>query len=97
MTWHGHEGVAEKGSDQNGGREIFVYHVKSGGEWHTHSVNLARAKYENKTGKDLSKDQQVDHKDSNHSNDSQSNLQVLSKHDNVAKEDKRRAGRQFNK
>lgn len=90
MTVDGHTGVVEAGSAQNHGRKIFVWHEKENGTWHTHSQNLARAKVEKRTGHNIGKQFDVDHKDSNHMNDSDSNLHVMSKHDNIAKENIRR-------
>jgi hypothetical protein len=84
-----------KGSAQNGGREIYVYKKKVGGKWVTTSKNKARADYESKNGK-LPRDVDVDHKDNNKGNDSASNLHAMSHGDNVAKENKHRAGRQWN-
>lgn len=81
----GHKAVVAKGSKQNGGRKIAVWHVKdSDGDWHTKSKNLARAKYENKNG-NLSRQFDVDHKDNNHGNDSEGNLQAMTKSKNIAK------------
>ena len=85
-----------KGSDANGGRPIYVYKKKVGSKWVTTSKNKARADYESKTGKKLSKDTDVDHKDNNKSNDGKGNLRALSHSKNVAKENKRRAGKKEN-
>jgi len=86
-----------KGSAKNGGREIYVYKKKGkDGKWHTTSSDAARVEYKEKTGKKLSKKQEVDHKDNNKHNNSSSNLRVLSKSKNVAKENKRRAGKKEN-
>jgi hypothetical protein len=80
-----------KGSDANGGRPIYVKKYKGkDGKWHTTSENKARKDYEEKNGK-VAKGKEVDHKDNNKKNDSKSNLRVISKSDNVAKENKRRA------
>jgi len=80
-----------KGSEENGGRPIYVYKTKGkDGKWHTTSKNKARADYEAKNGK-LSRDTDVDHKDNNHNNDSSSNLRPLKHGKNTAKENKRRA------
>jgi len=84
-----------KGSEQNGGRPIYVYKKKVGGKWVTTSKNKARADYESKNGK-LSKNTDVDHKDNNHSNDSSNNLRPLAHGKNTAKENKRRAGKKEN-
>jgi hypothetical protein len=84
-----------KGSEQNGGRPIYVYKKKVGGKWVTTSKNKARVDYEDKHGK-LSKDKQVDHKNNDHNDDRASNLRPLSKSKNVAKENKRRAGKKEN-
>lgn len=85
------KGKAYKGSKQNGGRKIVVYHYKdSEGNWHTTSKNAARDKYEKKHGK-LSKNTDVDHKNNNHDDDNDSNLRPLKHGKNTAKENKRRA------
>jgi hypothetical protein len=82
-----------KGSKQKGGRPIYVYKEKvSTGVWKTTSKNKARADYESKNGK-LPKNVDVDHKDNNKKNDSSKNLQAMSHSKNVAKENKRRAGK----
>ena len=82
-----------KGSEENGGRPIYVYKTKGkDGKWHTTSKNAARAKYEKKHGK-LPRGTDVDHKDNNHDNDSSSNLRPLKHGKNTAKENKRRAGK----
>lgn len=79
-----------KGSEQNGGRPIYVTKQKqSDGTWKTTSQNKARADYESKNGK-LPKKTDVDHKDNNKKNDSKSNLQAMSHSKNVAKENSRR-------
>lgn len=88
VTINGHKAVVEKGSAQNHGRKIVVWH--EGGK--THSMNYARAKYLSEhPGKHLSKNQDVDHKDNNKDHDSKSNYQVLSHGKNVGKENKHRA------
>lgn len=85
-----------KGSDANGGREIYVYKTKGkDGKWHTTSKNKARADYEAKNGK-LPKSTDVDHKNNNHSDDKASNLRPLAHGKNTAKENKRRAGKKEN-
>jgi len=84
-----------KGSDQNGGRSIYVYKKKVDGKWVTTSKNKARADYEGKNGK-LPRNVDVDHKDNNHSNDSKGNLRALKHGKNTAKENKRRAGKKEN-
>lgn len=82
-----------KGSKENGGRPIYVYKTKQAdGSWKTTSKNKARADYEEKNGK-LSKSTHVDHKDNNKKNDSPKNLRAISASANVAKENKRRAGK----
>jgi hypothetical protein len=85
-----------KGSDANGGRPIYVYKKKVGDKWVTTSKNKARADYEEKTGKKLSKKVDVDHKNNNHSDDRKSNLRPLAHGKNTAKENKRRAGKKEN-
>lgn len=87
------KGKVYKGSAQNGGREIIVEHYKKDGKWHTTSKNAARAQYEKEHGKLKSKNKTVDHKNNNHSDNRSSNLQVLDKGANTAKENKRRAGK----
>ena len=82
-----------KGSAANGGRPIYVYKKKVGGKWVTTSKNKARADYESKNGKLKSKDITVDHKDNNKNNDSKGNLRAMKHGKNVAKENKRRAGK----
>lgn len=77
-----------KGSKQNGGRKIYVIRKADGS---TTSTNKARADYEKSTGKKLSKDTHVDHKDNNKNNDSKGNLRAVSKKENIGKENKRRA------
>ena len=77
-----------KGSKQNGGRKIYVIRKADGS---TTSVNKARADYEKASGKKLSKDTHVDHKDNNKNNDSKSNLRAVSRKENIGKENKRRA------
>jgi hypothetical protein len=81
-----------KGSDANGGRSIMVTKIKTKDGWKTTSQNEARAKYEAKNGK-LPRKTEVDHKDNNKSNNSSGNLRAISKSSNVAKENKRRAGK----
>lgn len=84
-----------KGSKANGGRPIYVYKTKGkDGKWHTTSKNKARADYEDKHGK-LSRDTDVDHKDNGgrKGHDGLKNLQAMSHSKNVAKENKRRAGK----
>jgi hypothetical protein len=82
-----------KGSKANGGRPIYVYKEKVNGKWVTTSKNKARADYEEKSGRKLSKDTDVDHKNNNHSDDRKSNLRPLKHGKNTAKENKRRAGK----
>jgi mRNA-degrading endonuclease toxin of MazEF toxin-antitoxin module len=83
-----------KGSKQNGGRPIFVIkRKKKDGTTETTSTNKARLDYKRATGKKLTRNQEVDHKDNGGraGSDSISNLRVVSKSKNVAKENKRRA------
>lgn len=82
-----------KGSAQNGGREIYVWKVKTKDGWKTESKNKAREDFEQSRGRKLSKKVDVDHKDNNKKNDSKANLRAIKKGDNVAKENKRRAGK----
>lgn len=83
-----------KGSKQNGGRPIYVEKVKTKDGWKTTSTNKARADYEDKHGK-LPKNVDVDHKDNGgrKGRDGLKNLQAMSHSKNVAKENKRRAGK----
>jgi hypothetical protein len=81
-----------KGSAQNGGREIVVKHYKENGEWKTTSTNAAREDFKKRGGK-VSQDQDVDHKNNNKNDNSKGNLRAMSKSANVAKENKRRAGK----
>ena len=83
-----------KGSAANGGRPIYVTKTKTANGWTTTSQNKARADYEDKHGK-LSKNTDVDHKNNGgrKGDDRQSNLQAMSHSKNVAKENKRRAGK----
>ena len=83
-----------QGSKQNGGRPIYVWKVKTKDGWKTESKNKAREDYESKHGK-LSKNTDVDHKDNGgrKGHDGMGNLQAMSHSKNVAKENKRRAGK----
>lgn len=76
-----------KGSKKNGGRPIYDIVKKDGSRT---TVDKARADYESKHGR-LSRDTDVDHKDSNKKNDSMRNLQPMQHGANVAKENRRRA------
>jgi hypothetical protein len=82
-----------KGSEQNGGRPIYVYKVKTRDGWKTTSSNKARVDYEDGHKTKLSKKTDVDHKDNGgrKGHDALSNLQTMSHSKNVAKENKRRA------
>lgn len=83
-----------KGSKQNGGRPIYVIkRKKKDGTTVTTSTNKARLDFKKKTGKKLSRTQDVDHKDNGGraGHDSVKNLGVMSHSANVAKENKRRA------
>jgi hypothetical protein len=82
-----------KGSAQNGGREIYVWKVKTAKGWKTESKNKAREDYETSSGRKLPKNVDVDHKDNNKKNDSKSNLRTMSHGKNVGKENKRRVGK----
>jgi hypothetical protein len=85
-----------KGSKQNGGRPIYVFkRKKKNGEVVTTSSNKARVDYEESTGKTLPRHKEVDHKNNKGraGDDRKSNLRVVSKSDNVAMENKRRAKR----
>ena len=78
------------GSRKNGGRKIYVIRKADGS---TTSTDKARLDYERSTGKTLPKGTDVDHKDNDKNNDSKGNLRAISKGKNVAKENKRRAGK----
>jgi hypothetical protein len=83
-----------KGSEQNGGRKIYVIkRKKKDGTTVTTSTNKARLDYKKATGKKLKRNQEVDHKDNGGraGNDKISNLRVLTKKKNVGLENKRRA------
>jgi hypothetical protein len=82
-----------KGSDQNGGRPIYVFKRLVNGVWKTTSSNKARVEYEEATGKTLPKGTEVDHKNNKGraGDDKISNLRTLSKSKNVGLENKRRA------
>ena len=82
-----------EGSDANGGRPIYVWKTKTEHGWKTESKNKAREDYEKKTGRKLSKDTDVDHKDNNKRNDSKGNLRAMKHGKNVGKENKRRTGK----
>ena len=76
-----------EGSKKNGGREIYVIRKKDGS---TTSTDRARKDYEDKTGKKLSKDTHVDHKDGRKENNRPSNLQAMKASDNIAKGNRER-------
>ena len=83
-----------KGSEQNGGRPIYVIKKRTkDGKVVTTSSNKARVDYEKATGKTLPRKSEVDHKNNKGraGDDRISNLRVLKKKDNVALENKRRA------
>ena len=83
-----------KGSKQNGGRPIYVFKRKrKDGSVETTSSNKARVDYEKKTGRNLPRTTDVDHKDNGGraGRDGHDNLQTMSHSKNVAKENKRRA------
>jgi hypothetical protein len=82
-----------RGSDQNGGRPIYVFKKLVNGVWKTTSSNKARIEYEEATGKTLPKGTEVDHKNNKGraGDDKISNLRTLSKSKNVGLENKRRA------
>lgn len=89
-----------KGSKQNGGRPIYVFkRKKKDGTVVTTSSNKARVDYEKATGKTLSRKVDVDHKDNGGraGHDGKGNLQAMSHSKNVAKENKRRAGKTVKK
>lgn len=88
-----------KGSDQNGGRPIYVFKKKKNGKTVTTSSNKARVEYEERTGKKLRKSTDVDHKDNKgrKGSDGAKNLQTLSHSKNVAKENKRRTKKAIKK
>lgn len=83
-----------KGSKQNGGRPIYVIkRKKKDGTTETTSTNKARLDYKKATGKKLSRNTDVDHKDNGGraGRDGIGNLQSMSHSKNVGKENKRRA------
>jgi hypothetical protein len=83
-----------EGSDQNGGRPIYVFkRKKKSGKVVTTSSNKARVDYEQATGKTLPKKTEVDHKNNKGraGDDRISNLRTISKGENVGLENKRRA------
>ena len=82
-----------KGSAKNGGRPMMSVVNADGSRT---SVDAARFKYEQKTGKKLPKNVDVDHKNNNHSDDRPGNLRALAHGKNTAKENKRRAGKKEN-
>jgi hypothetical protein len=82
-----------KGSAQNGGREIYVWKVKTATGWRTETKNKAREDYEKSSGRKLPKSVDVDHKNNKHSDDRKSNLRPMKHGANTAKENKRRAGK----
>lgn len=85
-----------KGSAQNGGRPIYVFKKKDkDGKVVTTSSNKARVDYKKATGKSLSRNVDVDHKDNRGraGKDSRKNLQTMSHSKNVAKENRRRVGK----
>jgi hypothetical protein len=80
-----------KGSKANGGRPIYVIKKKKkDGTTETTSTNKARLDYKKATGKKLSRNTDVDHKDNGGraGHDGIKNLQPLSHGKNVAKENK---------
>ena len=83
-----------KGSEQNGGRPIYVFKRRTK-NWKvvTTSSNKARVDYEKATGKTLPKKTEVDHKNNKGraGDDRISNLRTISKSKNVGLENKRRA------
>ena len=83
-----------KGSEQNGGRPIYVIKKRTkDGKVVTTSSNKARVDYEKATGKTLPRQSEVDHKNNRgrDGDDRISNLRVISKKKNVGLENKRRA------
>lgn len=81
-----------KGSDQNGGRPIYVFKKKKDGKTVTTSSNKARVEYEERTGKKLGRKTHVDHKNNKGraGSDEAKNLRAVSQTENIAKENKRR-------
>ena len=78
---------------KDGRREIYVTRTKTAHGWTTQSTDKARADYEDAHHTKLSKNTDVDHKDNNKGHGALSNLQAMSHSDNVAKENKHRAGK----
>lgn len=77
-----------EGSSENHGRKHYTYYDKETGK--RGSVNAARIEVQEKTGKEVAKGKDVDHKDSNIHNDSSSNLRVESKKKNISDGNKNR-------
>jgi hypothetical protein len=71
-----------KGSEDNHGRKHYTYYDSETGK--RGSVNAARIEVQEKTGKEVPKGKDVDHKDGHSTNDSSSNLRVESKSKNIA-------------
>ena len=83
-----------KGSEQNGGRPIYVIKKRTkDGKVVTTSSNKARVDYEKATGKTLPRGTEVDHVNNKGraGDDRISNLRAISKKKNVGLENKRRA------
>ncbi len=70
-----------KGSEDNHGRKHYTYYDPKTGK--RGSVNAARIAVQEKTGKEVPKDKDVDHKDGHSNHDSASNLRVESKSKNI--------------
>ena len=76
----------------DGKRTMVVKYDKNKKDHKVTSQNEARYEYEKRNGK-VSKGNEVDHTDTDTTNNSANNLQVLSKSDNVAKRNKAVAGK----
>lgn len=77
-----------EGSEANHGRKHYTYYDPKTGK--RGSVNSARIEVQEKTGKEVPKDKDVDHKNSNIHDESSDNLRVESKKKNIADGNKNR-------
>src|SRR5687767_8198058 len=74
-------------SEKDGRKRITIYED----DGTTHSMQYCKYLMECKLGRKLTKDETVDHIDDDKTNDDINNLQILSRADNTAKENRRRA------
>lgn len=77
-----------KGSDDNHGRKHYTYYDPDTGK--RGSVNAARIEVQQRTGKEVPKGKDVDHKNGDLSDESSDNLRVESKSKNIADGNKNR-------